>query len=79
MSNIEVFPNPTNNNITLKLNIDVVDKHFVIYDYKGSVVMNGKTNSKLTSINLSKLNDGIYFLRLENNSNQFFKIIKTSN
>ena len=79
MCNIELFPNPANNNVTLKLNVDEVNKHFFIYDYKGSVVMNGKTNSKLTSINLSELNDGIYFLRLENNSNQFFKIVKTGN
>ena len=62
-----ISPNPTENNITisgLKYNGD-------LFDITGQRVM--KINSKTTS--LSHLKDGIYLLKLDNNS-KIYKIIK---
>jgi uncharacterized repeat protein (TIGR01451 family) len=61
-----VYPNPATNNITIK-GKEFMTQHFKVYDQMGREVLNGKLNGISTEVNLSKLSDGIYTLKIEGN------------
>jgi uncharacterized repeat protein (TIGR01451 family) len=61
-----VYPNPTTNNITIK-GKEIMTQNFKVYDQMGREVLNGKLNGISTEVNLSKLSDGIYTLKIEGN------------
>ncbi|MCZ2101956.1 MAG: M12 family metallo-peptidase [Chitinophagales bacterium] len=60
-----VYPNPANH----LLNIVLSDKvstfsHFVMTDIAGRVVMDGQLNAQMTELDVQKLEEGIYLMRL---------------
>ena len=62
---ISVYPNPVKDVLILDLksqsaNVD----SFEIFDVRGVKVLERKVNSELTSLNVSALNSGIYFVKL---------------
>ena len=70
---ISVFPNPTENFITLEVNNSM---DFSLVDLNGRTIQNGVINNN-TNIDLSSLNSGSYILRLSNeNGTQNLPIIK---
>jgi len=75
-----VYPNPTDNEIFLKVEDDVLasaQKSYVLYDASGKAVLNGKINSGLENIKVDNLPDGSYFLILSwGNQRKEWKIIK---
>ena len=55
------YPNPLNNNL---LNISVIEPVKIsIFDYSGKLVLNQTLNQGLNSVQLSKLNSGLYFIK----------------
>jgi len=69
---IVVYPNPAKNSLTIntKHNKGTIQ----IYDVYGRVVTSYKVNGKLTyTINISKLNSGIYFIKIGNQTAKFIK------
>jgi hypothetical protein len=75
---ILVFPNPTNNFITIHSKQNLTDNfEFKIVDLTGRIVKNG--NSKFNEqINIQSLTSGNYIIQIQTDSNQFFtqKLIK---
>ncbi|OUR92375.1 hypothetical protein A9Q87_07815 [Flavobacteriales bacterium 34_180_T64] len=70
IENIKVFPNPTKGNVTVS-NIQNLDlKTLEIYNVLGGLIKKQSLNSELDHIflNLTNLNQGVYFLRLKSNS-----------
>jgi len=77
-----IYPNPFNNIINIvfyptKETSSIIE----VYDQLGQIVYKNSTriiqDSSIISVNLSKLNSGIYYLKIStNNQNQIFKIIK---
>ncbi len=60
-----VFPNPADNNITINLAIDQIEKpRYIIYNLNGQVKDNGRIKSGIQTIDISNLSDGIYFLQI---------------
>lgn len=73
ISNIEIFPNPTLDNV--KLITDNIGSDFLISDILGNIIYNGKINNTITDIELPK--DGVYILQIELNGRiESKKIIK---
>ena len=71
INNIEVFPNPTSNYITInKLSSP---RSYAIYDISGKLVSSGELSNN-EKIDLTSLRKGIYFLKLKNRKS--IKIIK---
>jgi hypothetical protein len=74
-SDIKVFPNPTND----KISIEFISQNTLlsIYDTKGLLLLQKSLIQEKSDIDLSKLSKGIYILKLSNSDNVFVtKIIK---
>ncbi len=78
LNNISVFPNPSSNMLSVKLNPNITESNFNIIDELGKIVMSGKLNNNLSSINIQNLVTGFYWVEIlvSNESKQTFKIIK---
>ena len=76
---IRVFPNPTQDFITIHFSEYVEDSRYSLYDFTGKLLENKLISSDDTEINMSKYASGQYILKLTNKSRQTiqtFKIIK---
>ena len=76
---IKVFPNPTQNFITIHFSEYIEDSKYSLYDFTGKLIENKLINSADTEIDLKKYASGQYILKLTNKSRQpiqTFKIIK---
>ena len=70
-----MFPNPASETITIKITKNIVREQIQIYNAIGQLVKE-KEASEITIINISDLQDGIYFIRLKNNPQSTLKCIK---
>lgn len=74
-----VYPNPTQNNIILKIEtVDSKNFDYELFDFRGRLLTQNKTNSTETLISLDSYADGVYILNVRNGSTltKSFKIIK---
>lgn len=72
---ISVFPNPTSDIVTIKINDFTHAVLYTISDITGRKLLSGKLLDESSTIDLGTLANGIYLFQLEK-SNQSFKIIK---
>jgi CubicO group peptidase (beta-lactamase class C family) len=73
LKSIKVFPNPVSETIYIEAPYIFSNSKYTLYSVLGEVVMSGNSNT----INVVKLNQGIYFLSFESDKlNKTFKIIK---
>ncbi len=70
-NNLSVYPNPTNNLLTVKANTTAADAYII--NYMGNVVQTVVINQGQTTIDVSTLAPGLYFLK---NSDARVKFIK---
>jgi plastocyanin len=76
LTNFSVFPNPAKDIITLKGSNLLPGIGYYLTDQNGRQVLTGKIIGEATSINISSLNRGIYYLRAEGQKNRSLKVIK---
>ena len=60
---VTIYPNPVEDELTIKTSADIINKIATVFDINGKRVLNLKLNT--TTIDVSSLTGGIYFLRLE--------------
>ncbi len=70
-NNFTVYPNPVNNRLQLQLSPTLEFKIANIYNYYGQLVLQSKT----TTINVSNLSSGVYFLEVKTNKGKGVKKI----
>ena len=71
-----IFPNPTQDEISIKSQNRFNSLHFKIFDISGKMCLQGKVNND-QKINIHYLNSGMYFLHLIHQGQQAnFKFIK---
>ena len=63
LADVSIYPNPVEDKLTIKTSADVINKIATIFDINGKRVLNLKL--KTTTIDVSSLTSGVYFLRLE--------------
>ncbi|HBH49701.1 MAG TPA: hypothetical protein DDX98_13740 [Bacteroidales bacterium] len=69
---VKVFPNPTKGYITIKLNNQARLSNIKIFNSAGQAVIDKKyNNAKEVHLNLEFLNNGVYFVLVNNNKGQF--------
>ncbi len=76
---IKVFPNPTQEFITIRFSEYIEDTRYALYDLRGKLIENKLINSTDTEIDLKKYACGQYILKLTNKSQQAiqtFQVIK---
>jgi hypothetical protein len=66
-SSLKIYPNPAINDIVYIISTDSADKHVVIYDVFGEVVLMDRIKSK--SLDISRLVAGVYVLQITENQN----------
>ncbi len=74
-----VYPNPTNDFITITYNQTKSDAHFTLYNLEGKILeyneFDGKAAKNSEQLNLSMLANGIYILQLSADGNTSYKKI----
>lgn len=76
---LSAYPNPTTDYLTLEVkDFDLSALYFYLYDMKGKLLQNEKIKSIQTSIDMSNLEPGSYFIKVirKNKELKTFKIIK---
>jgi len=71
--NFRVYPNPVNSELTIEMDLSE-EKKYRIYSTIGELVLSGKLNSNLNTIDLSSLPPNVYVLNINNHS---VKLVKT--
>lgn len=71
VGNFEFYPNPTTNQITIKVDNQLLGSVYTIYDTIGKSVLNGKISSELNAIDLGNLSNGVYIIEVASEGNYF--------
>jgi poly(3-hydroxybutyrate) depolymerase len=74
--NIEIYPNPASNMVNIKANSSFFGKDYIVNDNLGRTLLLGKIISENTSVDISNLAKGIYFLTIKENLKQVLKLVK---
>lgn len=72
-----IYPNPTNNYITIELNqnFDLSNSHIMIVNSLGEVLVNQQATDYTNKINLSNFAQGVYYVRITSNENNYTQLI----
>ena len=70
LSDVSIYPNPVDDELTIKTSADIFDKIATVFDINGKRL--SSTKLKTNTLDVSNLASGVYFLRLESDG----KIIK---
>lgn len=64
-STIQIFPNPASTQITFQLNESDLGASVFIYNALGQEVVSERLNAANQTLNIEKLSEGFYFLKVE--------------
>ncbi len=73
---ITLYPNPTKNQINVKIATSLIGSQYTITDQLGRKVLTGKLTAETSIIELGNLANGIYLFRVGENIQQTFKVVK---
>jgi DNA/RNA endonuclease YhcR with UshA esterase domain len=76
ISSIQVYPNPTNDKLTLDVSNDLLGKSYFITDFAGRIIQQGKITSLKQQVDLHSVSNGSYFLQVEQSTAKAIKIVK---
>ena len=71
-----VYPNPTDQLLTIKANSTLVGSEYSITDRSGRQVLSGSLVNESTPVNMSQLTSGIYLFQIRGQKGQLVKVIK---
>lgn len=63
LADLKIYPNPVGNQLNMETSVDLTDRIATVFDISGKRVLNSKLTSN--SLNVSKLQSGVYLLQLE--------------
>jgi surface protein len=66
-SNLKLYPNPVLNVLNLKVDNNLINQPYNVFDSLGRVVLNGNIVDVETTINVEQLSKGIYYLKVSDN------------
>ncbi len=72
----KVYPNPTRNAIHVVVEAELANASFVIYDGKGAPSQSGKLTGTNTNVDLQNLSEGVYYIQVDGDLMQTFKVVK---
>ncbi len=74
ISEIQIYPNPTQDNLTVKIDPAFLNQPFQIFSITGQLVLSGKLTSENSEIHLNSISEGVYLLQIGNQSKKIVKI-----
>ena len=74
-NSITMYPNPVKNEVTIDLSnkLDFLEKEFQIFDLNSRIIFEGKINEILNTIDVSSLQKGMYFIKIDKTLKKFIK------
>ncbi len=74
---LKVFPNPTNGNVNIESSVEII--RYQIFDLNGKLLKDQEMNAKELTIDLSRVECGVYVLKCLTNSNyeSTYRLMKT--
>ena len=76
VNNFIISPVPANDYLIIQSLADLLPADYLMVNLMGQVVMTGELNSESSTLNISGLNPGIYFMRIGEERRHSYKIIK---
>lgn len=73
---LSVYPNPSDNILTIKVSSEVIGYQYYITDKAGRQITNGKLADETSIIDISQFNPGIYLIQITGKRRQTIKVIK---
>jgi hypothetical protein len=73
---ISISPNPASDYVSLKVSESLLGKNYFIYDNSGRKIMEGIISQKEMVIKIGAFDDGIYLIKVNNEIQNTFRIIK---
>ena len=73
---VSIYPNPTNDNLTLTVDAMLVGSDYTISNQQGETILRGKITAEISTINISELSAGAYIFKIGNQKKGVLKIIK---
>ena len=71
---LKLYPNPVLSILNIKIDYNLINQPYTIFDGIGRVIINGKLNDVDSTINVDQLSKGIYYLKVYgNNAYKFVK------
>lgn len=74
--NLELFPNPASDNLTIKINNLLSGSFYTITHITGKQIMTGQLLNETTTLNINQLVTGIYLFQVSGHSKLSYKFIK---
>jgi hypothetical protein len=75
-SQISIAPNPASDYVSLKVSESLLGKNYFIYDNSGRKIMEGIISQKEMIIKIGAFDDGIYLIKVNNEIQNTFRILK---
>jgi hypothetical protein len=75
-NNVIVYPNPTSKDVTLEITSELLGKDYYLTDNTGRIILNGQFSALKETVNLEQLATGVYFIKIDENANLMYKIVK---
>ena len=75
-NNFIISPVPAREFVTVQSLAELLPTDYILINLSGQIVMTGRLNSENSTVNISKLNSGIYFMRIGEEKRHSYKIIK---
>jgi hypothetical protein len=71
-----VYPNPTSKDVTLEITAELLEKEYYLTDNTGRIILSGQFRTLKETINLEQISTGVYFIKIDDNANLMYKIVK---
>ncbi|WP_445711916.1 S8 family serine peptidase [Flavobacterium sp.] len=66
LSNVRIYPNPAKSSINIDLNNSITGEvGYALYDIQGRLILNKKSSTAITNLNVENLTEGVYLLVIE--------------
>lgn len=72
-NDFEIYPNPANNSLRLIMNNEQLGKNIKILDSTGKTILNFSAKKAKQSVDISNLQKGIYFIKVDTSIKKFIK------
>ena len=76
LAQLEIYPNPAQENISVKSNADISGTSYQLIDLYGKVLTDGELLDDVTTISIGTLTPGIYILQAGDDSRHTYKVVK---
>ncbi|MEH6535010.1 MAG: M28 family peptidase [Psychroserpens sp.] len=74
---VNVYPNPVKSNLNIETNSNIRDIDIQLYDVSGKLILNSSSSENITTLNIKKIPQGIYFLNIKSSEKTgTYKVVK---